>query len=152
MFFKEKRSKYKPAYAINTQHVLNCSCLYRDFTPGPHSWPLALTPGPHLWPSLLALTPGPHLWPLALTRGPHSWPSLVVLTPGPHSWPSWPLAFTPGPHSGAYAVVLHFPCCTYIITTSAFSDLSTLESVLWQDKHFSPNKGLNLREKDTFTK
>jgi len=32
MFFKGRRSKYKPAYALNTQHVLNCSCLYRDFS------------------------------------------------------------------------------------------------------------------------
>jgi len=32
MFFKERRSKYKPAYALDTQHVLNCSCLYRDFS------------------------------------------------------------------------------------------------------------------------
>jgi len=31
-FFKEKHSKYKPAYALNTQHFLNCSCLYRDFS------------------------------------------------------------------------------------------------------------------------
>jgi len=28
MFFKERRSKYKPAYALNTQNVLNCSCFY----------------------------------------------------------------------------------------------------------------------------
>jgi len=32
MFFKERRSKYKPAYALNTHNVLNCSCLYRDFS------------------------------------------------------------------------------------------------------------------------
>jgi len=32
MFFKERRSKYKPAYALTTQHVLHCSCLYRDFS------------------------------------------------------------------------------------------------------------------------
>jgi len=32
MFFKERRSKCKPAYALDTQHVLNCSCLYRDFS------------------------------------------------------------------------------------------------------------------------
>jgi len=32
MFFKERRSKYKPAYALNTRNVLNCSCLYRDFS------------------------------------------------------------------------------------------------------------------------
>jgi len=31
MFFKERRSNYKPAYALNTQHFLNFSCLYRDF-------------------------------------------------------------------------------------------------------------------------
>jgi len=31
-FFKERRSKYKPAYAIDTQHFLNFSCLYRDFS------------------------------------------------------------------------------------------------------------------------
>jgi len=30
VFFKERRSKYKPAYALNTQNVLNYSCLYRD--------------------------------------------------------------------------------------------------------------------------
>jgi len=29
-FLKERRSKYKPAYALKTQNVLNCSCLYRD--------------------------------------------------------------------------------------------------------------------------
>jgi len=32
VFFKERRSKYKPAYALDTQHVLNFSCLYRDFS------------------------------------------------------------------------------------------------------------------------
>jgi len=32
MFFKERRSKYKPAYALNTQRVLHVSCLYRDFS------------------------------------------------------------------------------------------------------------------------
>jgi len=32
MFFKERRSKYKPAYALNTLHFQTCSCLYRDFT------------------------------------------------------------------------------------------------------------------------
>jgi len=32
MFFKERRSKYKPAIALNTQHFLNCSCLFRDFS------------------------------------------------------------------------------------------------------------------------
>jgi len=32
MFFKERRSKYKPAYALNTHNVLHCSCLYRDFS------------------------------------------------------------------------------------------------------------------------
>jgi len=31
-FFKERRSKYKPAYALNTQHFQKCSCLYRDFS------------------------------------------------------------------------------------------------------------------------
>jgi len=31
-FFKERRSKYKPAIALNTQHVLQFSCLYRDFS------------------------------------------------------------------------------------------------------------------------
>jgi len=32
MFFEERRSKYKPAYALYTQLFLNCSCLYRDFS------------------------------------------------------------------------------------------------------------------------
>jgi len=32
IFFKERRSKYKPAYALNMQHFLNVSCLYRDFS------------------------------------------------------------------------------------------------------------------------
>jgi len=32
MFFKERRSKYKPASAHITQNVLKCSCLYRDFS------------------------------------------------------------------------------------------------------------------------
>jgi len=32
LFFKERRSKYKPAYALNTQHFLKCSCIYRDFS------------------------------------------------------------------------------------------------------------------------
>jgi len=32
MFFKERRSKYNPVYALNTQHFLNCSCLYQDFS------------------------------------------------------------------------------------------------------------------------
>jgi len=32
IFFKERRSKYKPAYALNTQHFLNFSYLYRDFS------------------------------------------------------------------------------------------------------------------------
>jgi len=32
IFFKERRSKYTPAYALNTQHFLNVSCLYRDFS------------------------------------------------------------------------------------------------------------------------
>jgi len=32
MFFKERRSKYKPAIALNTQNVLHFSCLYRDFS------------------------------------------------------------------------------------------------------------------------
>jgi len=31
-FFKERRSKSKPAYALNTQHFQKCSCLYRDFS------------------------------------------------------------------------------------------------------------------------
>jgi len=32
MFSKERRSKHKPAYALNTQNVLHFSCLYRDFS------------------------------------------------------------------------------------------------------------------------
>jgi len=32
IFFKERRSKYKPAYALDTQNVLQFSCLYRDFS------------------------------------------------------------------------------------------------------------------------
>jgi len=32
IFFKERRSKCKPAYALDTQDFLNCSCLYRDFS------------------------------------------------------------------------------------------------------------------------
>jgi len=32
MFFKERRSKYKPAYALNTQYFLHFSCLYREFS------------------------------------------------------------------------------------------------------------------------
>jgi len=32
VFFKERRSKYKPAYALDTQHFQKCSCLYRDFS------------------------------------------------------------------------------------------------------------------------
>jgi len=32
MFFKERRSKCKPLYALNAQHFLNVSCLYRDFS------------------------------------------------------------------------------------------------------------------------
>jgi len=32
MFFKERRSKYEPAYALDTQHVLNVSCSYREFS------------------------------------------------------------------------------------------------------------------------
>jgi len=32
MFFKERRLKYKPAYALNTQNVLNLFCLYRVFS------------------------------------------------------------------------------------------------------------------------
>jgi len=32
MFFKERRSKYKPAYALDTQHFQNVACLYRDFS------------------------------------------------------------------------------------------------------------------------
>jgi len=32
MFFKERRSKYKLAYALKMQHFLNCSCLLRDFS------------------------------------------------------------------------------------------------------------------------
>jgi len=31
-FFKERCSKYKPVYALNTQHFLKCSCLCRDFS------------------------------------------------------------------------------------------------------------------------
>jgi len=31
-FFKERCSKYKPAYALNTQSFLQFSCLYRDFS------------------------------------------------------------------------------------------------------------------------
>jgi len=30
--FKERRSKYKPAYALNTQHFVHFSCLYRNFS------------------------------------------------------------------------------------------------------------------------
>jgi len=30
MFFKERRSKCKPAYAFKTQNVLNCSCLVME--------------------------------------------------------------------------------------------------------------------------
>jgi len=32
IFFKERRSKCKPAIALNTQHFLQFSCLYRDFS------------------------------------------------------------------------------------------------------------------------
>jgi len=32
VFFKERRSKYKPAYALNMHNVQNYSCLYRDFS------------------------------------------------------------------------------------------------------------------------
>jgi len=32
IFFQERRSKCKPAYALDTQYFLNCSCLYRDFS------------------------------------------------------------------------------------------------------------------------
>jgi len=32
MFFKERHSKYKPAYALNTLNFLHFSCLYRDFS------------------------------------------------------------------------------------------------------------------------
>jgi len=32
IFFKERRSKYKPACALNTQHFLNLSCIHRDFS------------------------------------------------------------------------------------------------------------------------
>jgi len=32
MFFKERRSKYTPAYALNTHNFLHFSCLYRDFS------------------------------------------------------------------------------------------------------------------------
>jgi len=32
MFFFKRRSKYKPAYALNTRNFLNFSCLYRDFS------------------------------------------------------------------------------------------------------------------------
>jgi len=32
LFFKERRSKCKPAYALDAQHFLNCSCLYRGFS------------------------------------------------------------------------------------------------------------------------
>jgi len=31
-FIKERCSKYKPAYALDTQNVLNFSCFYRDFS------------------------------------------------------------------------------------------------------------------------
>jgi len=31
-FFKERRSKYKPAYALDTHNFQKCSCLYRDFS------------------------------------------------------------------------------------------------------------------------
>jgi len=30
--FKERRSKYKPAIALNTQHFLQFSCLCQDFS------------------------------------------------------------------------------------------------------------------------
>jgi len=30
IFFKERRSKCKPAYAFNTQNVVNCSCLVME--------------------------------------------------------------------------------------------------------------------------
>jgi len=32
MFFKERRSKYKPACALDTPNVLYFLCLYRDFS------------------------------------------------------------------------------------------------------------------------
>jgi len=32
VFFKERHSKYKPAYVLNTLHFLHFSCLYRDFS------------------------------------------------------------------------------------------------------------------------
>jgi len=32
IFLKERRSKYKLAYALNTQHFLHFSCLYWDFS------------------------------------------------------------------------------------------------------------------------
>jgi len=32
MFFQERRSKYKPAYARDTHNFQKCSCLYRDFS------------------------------------------------------------------------------------------------------------------------
>jgi len=31
-FFKERRSKYKLPYALNTHKFQQCSCLYRDFS------------------------------------------------------------------------------------------------------------------------
>jgi len=32
MFFKERRTKYKPAYTLYAQHFLNFACLYWDFS------------------------------------------------------------------------------------------------------------------------
>jgi len=31
-YFKERRSKYKTAYALNLHNFQKCSCLYRDFS------------------------------------------------------------------------------------------------------------------------
>jgi len=32
MFYKERRSKHEPAYALSTQHFQKCACLYRDLS------------------------------------------------------------------------------------------------------------------------
>jgi len=52
MFFKERRSKYKPPYALVTQHVRHVSCLYREFswswTFGLKSWKSPENPSVHM--------------------------------------------------------------------------------------------------------
>jgi len=65
MFFKERRSKYKPAIALDTQDSLNCSCLYRDFSLVMEIW---FKVREKSWKCMIKMCKNPELNPTKLNR------------------------------------------------------------------------------------